>query len=323
MQKPFSAHRLLTLAALLAALPAAAAPGVTDLGTLENDNSGFSNANAISSDGSTVVGQSDKDNGKQRVAVWSGSNWSTKTGLGTLRTDNSGMSRAYAVSHDGSVVAGEADNDNDGYLHATVWSGSNWSTKTDLGTLKADNSGISHASGLSHDGSVVVGFSEWDSRAFTSSHATVWSGSGWATKTDLGTLKTDNSGYSRAFATIGDGSMVFGMAENDNGDIHATVWSGSGWTTKTDLGTLKADNTGGSNANAVSSDGSVVAGYAQNDNGDQRAIVWSGSGWSTKTDLGTLKTDNSGWSSVSGISADGKFAVGYVQNDNGDTRAAV
>lgn len=40
MQKPFSAHRLLTLAALLAALPAAAAPGVTDLGTLENDNSG-------------------------------------------------------------------------------------------------------------------------------------------------------------------------------------------------------------------------------------------------------------------------------------------
>ncbi len=41
MQKPFSAHRLLTLAALLAALPAAAAPNnITDLGTLKSDNSG-------------------------------------------------------------------------------------------------------------------------------------------------------------------------------------------------------------------------------------------------------------------------------------------
>ena len=55
MQKPFSAHRLLTLAALLAALPAAAAPNnITDLGTLKNDNSGASQANAVNSDGSQV-----------------------------------------------------------------------------------------------------------------------------------------------------------------------------------------------------------------------------------------------------------------------------
>ena len=41
MQKPSPSHRLLTLAALLAALPAAAAPNnITDLGTLKNDNSG-------------------------------------------------------------------------------------------------------------------------------------------------------------------------------------------------------------------------------------------------------------------------------------------
>lgn len=41
MQKPSPVHRLLTLAALLAALPAAAAPNnITDLGTLKSDNSG-------------------------------------------------------------------------------------------------------------------------------------------------------------------------------------------------------------------------------------------------------------------------------------------
>lgn len=56
MQKPSPSHRLLTLAALLAALPAAAAPGVTDLGTLKNDNSEYSQANAVNSDGSLVVG---------------------------------------------------------------------------------------------------------------------------------------------------------------------------------------------------------------------------------------------------------------------------
>lgn len=58
MQKPFSAHRLLTLAALLAALPAAAAPNnITDLGTLVSDNWGESIPFAISADGSVIVGQ--------------------------------------------------------------------------------------------------------------------------------------------------------------------------------------------------------------------------------------------------------------------------
>ena len=57
MQKPSPSHRLLTLAALLAALPAAAAPdNITALGTLKNDNSEYSQANAVNSDGSLVVG---------------------------------------------------------------------------------------------------------------------------------------------------------------------------------------------------------------------------------------------------------------------------
>lgn len=71
MQKPFSAHRLLTLAALLAALPAAAAPNnITDLGTLKSDNSGWSNATAVNSDGSQVVGYVViNDNGETRAVV--------------------------------------------------------------------------------------------------------------------------------------------------------------------------------------------------------------------------------------------------------------
>ncbi|MCL9788474.1 hypothetical protein J4530_10080 [Neisseria subflava] len=90
MQKPFSAHRLLTLAALLAALPASAAPNnITDLGTLKSDNSGGSSASAISADGSVVIGHPDSIIDGRSI-IWSGSGWQTKTELGTLRADNSG-----------------------------------------------------------------------------------------------------------------------------------------------------------------------------------------------------------------------------------------
>ena len=322
MQKPSPAHRLLTLAALLAALPAAAAPdNITDLGTLKNDNSGISHAFSFNSDSSIVVGYSDWDGGiRGRATVWSGSGWATKTDLGTLRSDNTGFSVASGTNGDGSVVVGYSNWGSGTDSHATVWSGSGWATKTDLGTLRTGNLGQSSAAAVSSDGSVVVGNADNNDR---SQRAAVWSGSGWATKTDLGTLKSDNLGVSYARAVSSDGSLVLGEAQNDNGEIHATVWSGSGWTTKTDLGTLKSDNSGNSKVHGISRDSSVVAGRADNDNGEERATVWSGSNWTTKTDLGTLKTDNSGSSSVNAISADGNFAVGLADNDNGDYHAVV
>ena len=223
MQKPSPAHRLLTLAALLAALPAAAAPSnITDLGTLMNDNSsGRAHAKAVSSDGSIVIGDADSDRFGTRATVWSGSNWATKTDLGTLKADNSGTSDAYAVSSDGSTVAGVADNDN-GESRAIVWSGSGWQTKTDLGTLRTNNSGSSIAYAASSDGSVVGGFAEKDNGE---SHATIWSGSNWSTKTDLGTLKTDNSGFSLASGISADGNFAVGEAQDDNGYTRAAVWN--------------------------------------------------------------------------------------------------
>ena len=318
MQKPSPSHRLLTLAALLAALPAAAAPDITDLGTLMNDNSSWSNANAVSSDGSIVVGDADDGNGL-RAIVWSGSNWATKTNLGTLRADNSGWSHANAVSSDGSLVVGYALYDSF-QNHATVWSGSNWATKTDLGTLKGDNSGGSGAHAVSSDGTVVVGQAIDDNNEI---RATVWSGSGWGVKTDLGTLRTDNTSGSSARAVSSDGSVIVGEAVNDNDEQRATVWSGSGWTTKTDLGTLITGNSGESFAWGINSDGSVVVGQSGNDNGEQHAIVWSGSNWATKTDLGTLKTNNSGYSWARATSGDGSTVVGEADNDNGERHATV
>lgn len=114
MRKSSPAHRLLTLAALLAALPAAAAPDkITDIGN--------SYATAINGNGSIVVGGL----GTQAV-VWSGTNWANKTILGTLKTDNELLSGAYLqpsasdVSGDGSVVVGHTIDDNR-KIHAIVW----------------------------------------------------------------------------------------------------------------------------------------------------------------------------------------------------------
>lgn len=243
----------------------------TDLGTLKGDNSGDSEAQAVSSDGTVVVGQSFDDNNEIRATVWSGSGWGIKTDLGTLKTDNTSGSSARAVSSNGSVIVGEAVNDND-EQRATVWSGSGWTTKTDLGTLITGNSGESFAWGINSDGSVVVGQSYNDNGDL---HAIVWSGSNWGTKTDLGTLKTNNSGTSWARAVNGDGSTVVGEADNDSDERRATTWSGSNWSTKTDLGTLKTDNSGNSSVYGISADGKFAVGTADNDNGGSRAVVWN------------------------------------------------
>ena len=119
---------------------------------------------------------------------------------------------------------------------------------------------------------MVVGQSYTDNYE---THAVVWSGRGWTTKTDLGTLKTNNSGYSWARAASGDGSTVVGEADNDNGERRATVWSGSNWSTKTDLGTLKTDNSGNSSVYGISADGNFAVGSADNDNNAPRAVVWN------------------------------------------------
>ena len=321
IRKPFSAHRLLTLAALLAALPAAAAPNnITDLGTLSSSNANGSSASDVSGDGSVVAGRAYNDNGENRAVVWSGSNWATKTDLGTLKSDNSGSSSANAVSGDGLVVGGSSRNDN-GEERGIIWSGSNWTTKTELGTLMPDNSGRASVAALSRDGSVAVGNSQSD-RSYLE-RPIVWSGSNWGTITHLGMLDDSYIHGGDAFAVSDDGSIVVGIVSVNSSNGHAIVWSGSNWATKTDLGTLRTDNTGDSVAYGVSGDGSTVVGKAENDSGDSHATVWSGSGWATKTDLGTLKSDNSGSSSANAASGDGSVVGGTADNDNGRTRATI
>ena len=90
----------------------------------------------------------------------------------------------------------------------------------DLGTLKADNSGVSYASAVNADGAVVVGEARNDNGSTTAFR--------WSTDTgamqDLGTLKADNSGRSSASAVSADGTVVVGEASSNDGSQHAFIW---------------------------------------------------------------------------------------------------
>lgn len=167
-------------------------------------------------------------------------------------------------------MVGTSTDDSDRF-RAVTWSGKDWSTITDLGTLRTENYGRSYGYGISGDGLVVVGKSD---RYIYEERAVAWYGSGWTEKTDLGTLKKDNSGSSAAYAANGDGSVLGGYAFNDDDERRAVVWSGSNWANKTDLGTLKSDNSGDSRVYAISADGNFAVGEAENDV-NTRAVVWN------------------------------------------------
>ena len=120
-----------------------------------------------------------------------------------------------------------------------------------LGALPGTTTSL--ATGVSADGSVVVGLSgSSDERAFR------WTAAGGMV--DLGGLPGDSE--SRALGVSADGSVIVGASENSpDYSSQAVRWTGNEGAVG--LGFLPTDPGGCcgfySNANAVSADGSVVA----------------------------------------------------------------
>ncbi|MGY0342022.1 hypothetical protein [Xylella fastidiosa] len=126
------------------------------------------------------------------------------------------------------------------YQRPVIWSGDNWATKTDVGTLRKDNLGKAQINAPSNDGKIAAGRSDTETISNEIyQQATIWSGENWATKTRLGSLRSDNLGNSQVIALSADGKIAAGYSETDSKTIHAIIWSGENWETKTDLGTFK------------------------------------------------------------------------------------
>jgi probable HAF family extracellular repeat protein len=176
---------------------------------------------------------------------------------------------------------------------------------TDLGALGGISSD-SYATGISADGSVIVGYIYNG----TATHAFKYLS---GTITDLGTLG-DPLFYSIAQGVSADGSVIIGESYNGT-NMHAFKYVSG---TMTDLGALGDPGTAAdrySSAKGVSADGTTIIGDSTLDSGFRHAFKYEGG---IMTDLGALgnpATASNRTSNVTGVSANGLVIVGYGDVD--------
>jgi probable HAF family extracellular repeat protein len=150
--------------------------------------------NDMSADGSVVVGiwvSSDKPSQAWR--------WTVAGGVEDLGGDMD----VVAISRDGKTIVGRAA-DAQGIKSAAIWQGGkNWRTLGGVpGSVPDGRSVVSSASGVSADGSVIVGTAQLPNSAF---HAFRWNAT--TGMVDLGTLQ-GNSSYARSISA--DGKTIVG-----------------------------------------------------------------------------------------------------------------
>lgn len=240
---------------------------MTDLGTLQDDNGGWSAAYGVSADGLVVVGaatgKTPDGNDRIRAFRWEAG---TMSDLGSLEPGEQGNSQAYGASGDGAIVVGYSYGDSIG-VRAFRWEDG---VMTDIGTLRPDNQGQARAYGVSADGRIIVGQAESE----VALNAFRWTD---GTMEALATLRTSLGTQSFAAAVSADGNVIVGYDTNDNDEVRAVRWTGLD--SIEDLGTLRSDNQGYSMALDVSDDGKTIVGASHYDGGsdnpsDMHAFIY-------------------------------------------------
>ena len=256
----------------------------------------FGSANAISADGSTIVGTGDN------LGIYVGPaqesyRWTYNEGtvpLGFLPGDN--QSRAFDVSADGSIVVGQSwlysFDDGDNVVEAYRWTEA--AGMIGLGHLFGDN--ISVARGVSANGAVVVGDS---CQGWGPCKAFRWTQDGGMV--DLSAIP--GASDSTAYAASADGSVVVGVS----GD-KAFRWTESD-------GPLSL---GAGVAYDVSSDGNIVVGES-----DGEAFIWDPiNGMRRLKDVLVsefgLDLDGCQLENASAVSDDGSAIVGWGSHPDVD-----
>jgi probable HAF family extracellular repeat protein len=119
----------------------------------------FSEANAISADGTTVVGVSRSSLSNTGEAF----RWTAATGMVGLGDSPGGpvFSEAFAVSADGSVIVGRSDSSTG--LEASIWDATNGMRSLESllvaeGVTDVNGWALLRATGVSGDGRTIVGF---------------------------------------------------------------------------------------------------------------------------------------------------------------------
>lgn len=194
-----------------------------------------------------------------------------------------------AVSSDGTYVTGRGSVPS-GATHAFLWT---HGSPLDLGNIY----GGAEGTGVTDNGSVVVGYSGWAPPQPISQRAFRWSIA--AGMEDLGTVAGKPS--AEAWGVSDDGSVVVGRGFTNYSDAVAFRW-----TRETGMTSLsRPPGAAYSSASAVSRDGAVVVGYCESGSEDH-AVRWTSSG--EMQDLGGLPGALS--SRASATNGDGSVVVG-------------
>ena len=298
-------QRLVTVSAVIvlgvAMTETALAKSFMGLGDLPGGDF-FSQANAVSGDGSVVVGFSRSASNEYEAFRWTEADGIV--GLGDLPGGNF-SSIANAVSYDGSVIVGAGT------------SGSRFSRDEPFRWTQADgmvglgahipNANIvkNAAYGVSGDGSIVIGSMTSSSREA----AFRWTETEGITELSNVIEKTAATGISR------DGSIIVGSIITNDGNV--STYEAIRWTEEDEI-TRLGDLPGGislSAAQEVSDDGSVIVGVGHSPSG-MEAFRW------TETDgmigLGDLPGGHF-TSNAQGVSGDGSIVLGSGLGPSGPT----
>lgn len=212
--------------------------------------SSWSNARALSGDGSVVVGYS-VDGVNDHAAIWA-------SGGFTSLALNLGWNYATGVSEDGTAISGFDEN-----LGAIRWDSG---IATPLPMPAGSFSG--RAEGISADGGTVVG----RTLRLQGNVATRWDD---GVPEVLGTLPGDVTSY--ALDASGDGGVVVGYSADDQGGRTAVVWLPHvGLRSLHDVLENLGDPVAGwvlREARGVSDDGLGIAGWGVNPDGLERGFV--------------------------------------------------
>jgi probable HAF family extracellular repeat protein len=286
------------IALLAAALAACSAPACAEPGFWLTDwapGSNFSTVTGLTSNGSVAVGYSISG---QRIQGFA---WTQEQG----RMDFGGYdTRAFGISSDGTSVVGSTSTEvTPSRPYRRVGPG----PFEDLGLLPNYTRGRS--SGVSGDGSIVVGTNERGSMSSVDGQAFRWTPQTGVV--GLGYLRTQGT-YSEALAISRDGTTIVGNSQSfgSGGPFEAYYWrEGIGMQALPGLPNAPAVST---HAYATSADGRFVVGDALATLSTYRAIRWTTDGG--MLDLGTL----SGYrvARAFGVSDDGRTVAGNLSSSS-------
>jgi probable HAF family extracellular repeat protein len=276
----------------------------TGLGDLPGGGT-YSEAHAVSADGSVIVGYSSSPSGFAEAFRWTAADG--MMGLGDL-PGGTFWSMALGVSTDGSVVVGLGQSAASAGIDARE--AFRWTATEGMLPLGDLAGGVFHsvANAVSADGSVVVGNSSSTGSIFLPwTEAFRWTETGGMVGFgDLGGGQFE----SKANAVSADGSVVVG-----------TTGEAFRWTAAEGMVGL-GDLPGAgfqSAAHGVSADGSVIVGEAHPEDAISEAFRWTAVGG--MVGLGDLPSTNPGSGSFRSIaravSADGSVVVGQGRPDGG------